>query len=327
MVSLPDLTGAWLLLQFDLEWRTMSDTETKSIKRKQSTSKRILRGLGIVLLAFIVLLYLVFPVGMGVYSVLPGRQAVGEVPEGFEQVSLTSEDGISLEAWYRPPENGAAIILLHGAGASRESLRPYLSMLVHHGYGVLALDLRGHGASGGKTNRLGWQGTQDVGAAVDFLKGRSEIQAIGGLGLSMGGEALLGAAADHPEILAIAADGATRRSTAELLALESERPLVRNFTARIMYAAVQLLSGDPPPRPLLDSMLATESTRFLLIAAGGNALETAFNQLFARALGSRASLWIAPAAEHMQAFSLYPDEYEQRLNDFFLSELVSPYND
>ena len=42
---------------------------------------------------------------------------------------------------------------------------------------------------------------------------------------------------------AIVADGATRRSVDELLALPSERPLVRNFTARVMYAAVRILMG------------------------------------------------------------------------------------
>lgn len=289
--------------------------------------KRVLWGFGIVLLAAVGLLYLALPIGMGIYTVLPGREAVGGVPEGFEQVKLETDDGVSLAAWYRPPDNGAAIILIHGAGASRESLRPYAEMLAGQGYGVLALDLRGHGESKGKTNRLGWQGTRDVGAAVDFLQGRSEVQSIGGLGLSMGGEVLLGAAGDYPEIQAIVTDGATRRSTEELLALESERPLVRNYTARVMYATVRLLSGDAPPRPLLESMLASESTRFLLIAAGQNALETAFNQLFATTLGDRASLWVVPEAAHMGAFQLRPDEYEQRLISFFQKALIESQGD
>jgi hypothetical protein len=97
--------------------------------------------------------------------------------------------------------------------------------------------------------------------------------------------------------------------------------LVRNFTARLMYATVQLLSGESPPMPLLDSMIASQSTRFLLIAAGNNALETSYNQRFAAALGSRLSLWIAPETEHTGAFSRYPQEYEQRLLEFFDSAL------
>jgi dienelactone hydrolase len=160
-----------------------------------------------------------------------------------------------------------------------------------------------------------------VGAALSFLHRRPEVQDIGGLGISLGGEALLGAASQYPAIRAIVADGATRRSTGELLALPSERPLVRNFTARVMFAAVQLFSGESPPLPLLDSMLAASSTRFLLIAAGNNAMETAFNQHFAVTLGDRASLWIAPETEHTGALSRYPQEYEQRVIEFFDSAL------
>jgi hypothetical protein len=63
------------------------------------------------------------------------------------------------------------------------------------------------------------------------------------------------------------------------------------------------------------------STRFLLIAGGGNQLEVAFNEMFVERLGNRAALWIAPDAEHVQAFHLYPAEYEQRVIEFFDSVL------
>jgi pimeloyl-ACP methyl ester carboxylesterase len=278
---------------------------------------RVLKIIGPILLGVAVLLYLVLPAAMGIFALLPARQPAGSPPEGFEAVSLTVEDGVALQAWYHPPANGIGVILLHRAGSSRDSLRPYASMLTGRGYGVLAIDLRGHGESQGATNRLAWQGTADVGTAVSFLQGQSAVQSIAGLGISAGGEALLGASARYPEIRAIAADGATRRCTDELLALESERPLVRNFTARVMFATVQVLSGQAPPQPLLEAMLAAESTRFLLIAGGGNPQEVAFNELFARTLGGRAALWVAPQAEHTAAFRLYPQEYEQRLAGFF----------
>jgi hypothetical protein len=94
-----------------------------------------------------------------------------------------------------------------------------------------------------------------------------------------------------------------------------------------MYATVQLLTGDPPPEPLLDSMLAAESTRYQLIAAGGDPLETSFNEMFATTLGSQASLWVVPGIEHMGAFPVYPAEYEKTLSDFFNRELLeSPAN-
>ncbi len=282
-----------------------------------SKRKRIFRGIGIGFAVLVVLVYLGLPAAMGVSAVLSNRAAVGEPPAGFEEALLHTADGLELRAWYHPPANGAVILLLHGAGGSRTGVRSYAELLAGHGYGVLAFDLRGHGQSQGQTNRLGWQGTADIGAALDFLRQRAEVRQIGGLGISMGGEALLGAAAAYPEVRAMAADGATRRCTAELLALESERPLVRNFTARVMYATVQLLSGEQPPTPLLTSMLAADQTQFLFIAGGGNALEVAFNELFASRLGERAELWVAPGAAHTAAFLLYPQEYGQRLTAFF----------
>ncbi len=290
---------------------------------RRSKLAKVLRGTGIVIGVLAGLLYIGLPAAMGIAAVLPAKAGTGSLPAGFKDVTLHTADGIQLAGWYHPPVNGAVILLLHGAGGSRESMRPHAEMLVKHGYGVLAFDLRGHGQSQGKTNRLGWQGTPDVGAAVAFLKEQEGIERIGGVGSSMGGEVLLGAAAEYPEIQAIVADGATRRSTVEYLALEANRPLVRNFTSRVMYATVRLLTGEQPPSPLFDSMVQSKSTRFLLIAAGQNKLETEFNQLFAKTLGSRASLWIVPGATHTGAFSLNPATYEQRVTEFFQAELLT----
>ncbi|MCL4830744.1 MAG: alpha/beta fold hydrolase [Caldilinea sp.] len=271
----------------------------------------------------LVLVYLVYPAAAGVVALLPGRANVGSPPPGFAEITLTANDGVPLQGWYRAPENGAAIILLHGAGGSRATMRGYAEMLARHGFGVLAVDLRGHGQSQGATNRLGWQGTLDVGAAVQFLQSRADVQRIGGLGSSMGGEVLLGAASAYPQIAAIVADGATARSIEEMLALETNRPLVRNFTARVMMTTVQLLSGQQPPKPLLDSMIEADATQFLLIAGGANAREVAYNQLFQATLGDRAALWIAPDAAHTAAFVRHPEEYERRVLDFLQAQLVN----
>lgn len=287
------------------------------MKKPRKTGRNLLRSICIALGLAAFLLYILLPFAFGVYAVLPAGAEVGPPPGGFAEISLRAADGVSLAGWYAPPANGAAIILLHGAGSNREQLRPYAAMLQRHGYGVLALDLRGHGRSGGRGNKFGWQGTLDVGAAVAYLRARPEVKALGGLGLSLGGEVLLGAASAYPEIHAIAADGATRRSLAEQLALPAERPLYRNFTARVMFAAVRLFSGTEPPKPLLDSMRAAKTTSFYFIAAGAKEREVDFNTLFAAAAEGRARLWVVPEAAHTGARRLKPDEYERRLAGFF----------
>ncbi|MDD3857078.1 MAG: hypothetical protein PHP43_03415 [Methanoculleus sp.] len=110
--------------------------------------QRILRRALVLVLLAVFALYLVLPAAFGIFAVLPLREEVGAPPEGFREVTIMTDEGIALESWYAPPKNGAAVILIHGAGSSREALWPYAAMLVRHGYGVLALDLVGHGGWG-----------------------------------------------------------------------------------------------------------------------------------------------------------------------------------
>lgn len=292
------------------------------MKIKLPNRRRVLRWIVILALIVLVLVYIVMPIGFGIAAVFPYKESVGAAPEGYSEVTLTTEDGVELAAWYRPPTNDAVIILLHGAGGSRERVRGYAAMLERHGYGVLAVDLRGHGESEGRTNRFAWRGTPDVGAAVAFLNGREEVTAIGALGLSMGGEVVLGAASEYPEMRAVVADGATHRSLDEVRALESERAFHRYYVRGVVYLTVQVLTGEEPPKPLLDSMVETQATRFLLIAAGNDDSEIAYNELFAETVGERVTLWIAPDTSHTGAFKKYPDEYEQRVIAFLDAALL-----
>ncbi len=42
----------------------------------------------------------------------------------YEDVALTTSDGLRLSGWYIPSQNGAAVILLHGYGTNRIQMRP-----------------------------------------------------------------------------------------------------------------------------------------------------------------------------------------------------------
>jgi fermentation-respiration switch protein FrsA (DUF1100 family) len=57
-------------------------------------------------------------------------------------------------------------------------------------------------------------------------------------------------------------------------------------------------------------------------AAGENELGTSFNQLFARTLGERATLWVVPGVPHTGAYSRYPEEYERRVLAFLDEHLL-----
>src|SRR5205823_14789780 len=117
-----------------------------------------------------------------------------ETPQGnlgapYEAVSFEAGDGLRLDGWFVPSRNGAAVIVYPGKKGTQNHAR----MLVRHGYGVLVFDRRGEGTSEGDPNALGWGFDRDLKGALAFLRGRPDVDAnrIGGLGLSVGGEALL----------------------------------------------------------------------------------------------------------------------------------------
>jgi len=89
----------------------------------------------------------------------------------IEEHRLVAADGLGVGAWFVRGESGApCVLMLHGNGGSRTSLRPLLEELAGQGHCVLALSLRTHGDSDGEVNDFGWSARQDVLAGLAFLE-------------------------------------------------------------------------------------------------------------------------------------------------------------
>src|SRR5690606_12956850 len=112
-----------------------------------------------------------------------------------------------------PPTATPRSFCCHGAGTARVSTLANAEVLHGCGYGVLMVDARGRGDSGGLPMELGWFGEQDVRAGVDALAQRYER--IGLVGLSMGGEQALTAAAHDERVRVAVAAGVGVRTAAD----------------------------------------------------------------------------------------------------------------
>lgn len=111
------------------------------------------------------------------------------------------------------------LIICHGAGEFKENYFELCEFLAARGVAALAIDMHGHGASGGKKyyiKMLQW--TSDVSAAIDYLLTRPEIakNRIGAFGLSSGGTAILETAIVDPRLKALIALDATVRNSLPL---------------------------------------------------------------------------------------------------------------
>lgn len=84
---------------------------------------------------------------------MPPEQA--GLPQASE-VSLASEDGERLIAWYVPPRDGKPVIVyLHGNGGALRHRVVRFAALTEGGYGLLALSYRGYGGSSGSPSEQG----------------------------------------------------------------------------------------------------------------------------------------------------------------------------
>jgi pimeloyl-ACP methyl ester carboxylesterase len=233
----------------------------------------------------------------------------GELGFAFEDVRITADDGARLAAWWIPSSNGAAVILLPGAGSTRDDVLAEAELVADHGYGALLLDARGHGDSEGRSMEFGWGHEQDVSAAISWVLDRPGIERVGLYGLSMGGEVALTTAALDPRVDAVVAEGASAR-TWDDAAEEPDPHPVGLANAWLTFVATDLLTPASPPLPLLELVPSIDAPTLLI--AGSPANERKLDALYAEAAADRITLW-AIDAPHVGGLATHPDAYADRV--------------
>jgi pimeloyl-ACP methyl ester carboxylesterase len=240
----------------------------------------------------------------------------------YRDVSFVTDDGVTLSGWYLPSRTGAAVVLRHGATSTRSATLDAAVAIANHGYGVLATDARGHGRSGGDAMDLGWHGDVDLAAAVTYLAQPPEVDPhrIGVVGLSMGGEEALGAAAVDARIRAVVAEGVSSRGTVadEDLVLPDHPGRWFNVAQTWIQQHVTALLAQPSAPPgLADSVQAIQPRPVLLVvgeaATGG---ETVAGPRLQAIAPTSIDLWIVRGAPDGGGLATRPVQWEARVIGF-----------
>jgi pimeloyl-ACP methyl ester carboxylesterase len=121
-------------------------------------------------------------------------------------VEIEAEDGLLLIGDYwalnadSVPEDGAvAVLLLHILSSQRSAWEPLIAPLTEAGYHVLAVDMRGHGDTGGERD---WDMAEtDVQHWLDWLKAQPDTRGVAIVGGSIGSNLALIGCANDPDCL------------------------------------------------------------------------------------------------------------------------------
>lgn len=228
-----------------------------------------------------------------------------------EAVSIATDDGITLSAWYVKGASDRAVVLLAGIDSNRNSCRSRGEFYLEQGYGVLLPDLRGSGKSREGLVTIGWKERKDLVACYDYLKKQGYAH-IGADGISLGAATICYAMPDLPDL-----SFAIIESSYDTLVNAVRNRLAMYYTPHFIaypyYVAFSMFSGVPPwrMRPM-DYVTRTSSPT--LVLAGDSEVEIPMDEtqsIYDRCTASIKELHFFKGAGHWNFLGKYPDEYKR----------------
>lgn len=242
----------------------------------------------------------------------------------FEEIELTSNDGLNLVGYYLPAdeESDKTVIIAHGYSSNAKQMYSYAKYYHEElGYNILMPDARGHGQSEGDYIGFGWPERKDYVQWIDYLIDRNGSNSQIVLhGISMGSATvMMTSGEDLPEqVKAVVADcGYT--SAKDVLTYQLKR--MYNLPSFPIIQSTSLLTKiragySFEEASALEQVKKTDLP--ILFIHGENdtfvPVEMVY-ELYEAANGEK-ELYLVPNAEHGNAYDANPTLYEEKVSDF-----------
>ncbi len=251
--------------------------------------------------------------------------------EEWQDVYFVSrENDIKLSGWlFNFFPNRPIIIVTHGInpnGKCKSESNLVASLLVKKNFNVLTIDLRNYGQSDKVTSfdDLGLKSFNDILGAFDFLKkiGFKGNQ-IGLHGISLGASTSIFAAFAEPEILAVWSDSSLAEFNMILKDEIARYGLSIEFGPAVSLAGKILTGIDPT---LLSPALKLSKTQSYFFTHGDSdkrVLTKHFDyfQEFSLKNDINSEFWLIKDSDHLDGMLKYTDEYSDKMEKFFNSNL------
>lgn len=246
----------------------------------------------------------------------------------FEDVTVTSSDGLKLAGWFVPSQNGAVIIMQHGYKSTRKELLNEAAMMYKHGYGILLTSVRAHDRSEGELITFGMYEVNDMEAWYQYLLTREDIdpERIGILGNSYGGMLAIQYAAQNQNIKAVVANSAfssLNDTVSTSVAYFTDLPAFPFVPLIVFWAERE--TGFKAEDVDTTKWIAQISPRPVFLMQGGKdvVISADSGQRLYDAAGEPKELWYDPELGHVGFDKERATEYEKRVSEFFDKYLLN----
>lgn len=263
-----------------------------------------------------------------------------------EPFSAQTHDGVTLRGClYRHTERTprGLIVFCPEFASNHRSAMLYCSALSRAGFHVLTFDFRNHGDSDKLSGYepLHWlthYEVTDLNTVVNYVYSRPDLNELplGLFGISRGGGAALYVAAQRPEVLRVAVEGAFGTEMMMMahayrwISIAVPTPLVNVIPEWHIKWTVTLSRWVSQRRrrcryAMLERVLPQLANKPALVIAGerDTYVLPEVSREITRLIGQSEALWLVAKAKHNLARPVDPDEYDRRLIAFF-SQLDQP---
>ena len=271
----------------------------------------------------IIVLIVIFPIVLVCIQLHPQRVIGHQTPEKYDMTyeSVEIKSGsLTLSGWFFPSKQDDApvVIVVHGLNASKGHFLLPTKMLYSNGFNVLLFDMRAHGNSDGQVISFGINEADDVKSAYDWANAHYPEKPVYALGYSMGGAAVLFAAAQYGIFEKIVLDATFSRveHVAKATILKYTGPL-RNIFWNSGEFLIWAGTGIDVSKNQSDENINKIGDRQLMLIHGTSDKMIPYHEskrLYALAT-NKPVMWLVNGKGHTQAMS--DPQYESKLINFF----------
>ncbi|GAC1403266.1 MAG: hypothetical protein NVS4B12_08820 [Ktedonobacteraceae bacterium] len=252
---------------------------------------------------------------------IPNARDVHDLP--VKDIAFYNWRGELLSGWISLHTFQAPVIILtHGTPGNRVSMTTRAAFLYKHGYDTLLFDFQSYGRSQGTLSTLGMVESEDILAAMSYLRGLPETMysKVGVLGLSMGATAAVLAASRTYDIAALVAESCPVDATRVTSDVPNEE--VRDADQTLVEDVFGVDITEARPIDVVHKLAGHTPIFFI----NGNVDSvTPLPGMFAlyQAASRPKQYWVVPGAAHAASFAVDTSGYITRVSTFFDTYLAS----